>query len=115
MLDFLKSKKNKAPQDVEPKASPEENKSWFKRLTQGLKRTRGNLVDRLTTLVLGKKEIDAALFEELETILLTADVGVETTTRILTEMTAQVKRQSLSDSEALATALQKELLAILKQ
>ncbi|PJB10880.1 MAG: signal recognition particle-docking protein FtsY, partial [Gammaproteobacteria bacterium CG_4_9_14_3_um_filter_38_9] len=103
MFQFLKSK-----------SSENENKSWFGRLTDGLKRTRKNLSDGLSNLVLGKKTIDDALFESLETLLLTADIGIESTDFLMQKITERVNRKQLSDPSALATALKEEMVALLK-
>lgn len=103
MLDFLRSKKS---QESAPSLG------WFKRLTRGLSRTRTVLADRLSGL-LSRKQIDAALWEELETILLTADVGVATTQHILRDITAQVDRHTLRDPEALVAAVKQTLIDIL--
>jgi fused signal recognition particle receptor len=94
---------------------PEKSPSLFQRLKGKLTRTRGNLTDRLGALLLGRKVIDADLLEELETLLITADVGVEATNRIIKELTARVKRRELADPEALVKALKEQLLEILAQ
>jgi len=91
----------------EPKAKPEK-KGWWSRLTQGLKKTSGNLGSGLSGLFKGKK-IDDELFEDLETQLLMADVGVETTTRIIDDLTEHASRKELKDAELLYDRL-KELL-----
>lgn len=90
-----------------------EKKKWFGRLNDSLKRTRSRLVEGLATFVLGKKTIDDALLEELETLLLSADVGVEASQQILDHLTQQVSRKELTNPESLITALQQQLLAIL--
>jgi fused signal recognition particle receptor len=75
----------------------------LKRLKQGLQ-----------NLFLGKKKIDAALFEELETLLLSADTGVATTQFILQALTEQVSRRDLKEADALYEALRHILLDLLK-
>ena len=85
----------------------------FQRLKQGLRRTRGSLTDGMADLVLGKKTIDDDLMEELETLLLSADVGIDATTRIVADLTRRVRRHELDDAEALTTALREDLAAIL--
>ena len=85
----------------------------FQRLKQGLSRTRGSLTQGLARLVLGKKTIDDELLEEIETHLLTADVGAAATQRILDDLTARVKRKQLGDAEALLAALKEDMGAIL--
>lgn len=84
------------------------------RLSQGLKKTRSNFTAGLGNLLLGRKEIDAHLMEEVETLLLTADVGSTVTTEIITDLTAQITRKQLSDGAAVMTALRQHLYSILK-
>ncbi|MDR9413191.1 MAG: signal recognition particle-docking protein FtsY [Spiribacter sp.] len=82
----------------------------LQKLRSGLKRTGSGL----GTLFLGRKQIDDALLEELETMLLMADVGVEATTQIIEDLTARLKRNELTDLDALQTALREDMLAILQ-
>jgi fused signal recognition particle receptor len=85
------------------------------RLRSGLSRTRSNLTGGLANLLLGRKSIDADLLEELETLLLVADVGVDATSRIIDEITEQVKRNELDNPEALTRVLKEKLLQILQR
>jgi fused signal recognition particle receptor len=85
----------------------------FKRLRERLSRSRAQLGTGLGNLLLGRKRIDEDLLEDLETLLLTADVGVEATTRIIDDLTQRVKRRSLADPQALLAALREGLRAIL--
>lgn len=108
-----------APAVVEPVASPaksaEESRTGFlERLKQGLSKTSASLGEGMASLFLGKKVIDDDLLEDLETRLLTADVGVEATTAIIGNLTKRVARKELADSGALYKALQDELVALLK-
>ncbi len=86
-----------------------EKPGFFSRIRQGLSKTRSGLSDGLANLLLGKKEIDDDLLEELETQLIMADVGVEATQDIMSRLTARVSRKELSDSDALYNALIGEL------
>ncbi len=86
---------------------------FFARLKQGLSKTRQNFTDSLASLVLGRKEIDDDLLDELEMILLTADVGIDATDKIIKSLTAQVSRKALKDPEALIEALKNQLEDIL--
>ena len=88
--------------------------TWFQRLTNGLKRTRQSFSDGLADLILGKKIIDAELFKSLETLLLTADLGVETTDFLIKKMTDRVNRKQLSDPAALTAVLKDEMISLLK-
>jgi fused signal recognition particle receptor len=85
----------------------------LERLKQGLSRTRANFKDGLANLVLGRKQIDDDLLEELETLLLTADVGVAATTRIIDALTNRVRRRELTDPQALVQVLEEQLTELL--
>ncbi|MCM2329992.1 fused signal recognition particle receptor [Geopseudomonas sagittaria] len=87
---------------------------FFARLRAGLAKTSASLGEGMASLFLGKKAIDDDLLDELETRLLTADVGVEATNAIIQSLTRRVARKELTDSEALYKALQEELAAILR-
>ena len=88
--------------------------TWFSRLKASLSKTRAKLSDGVTSLVLGKKNIDAELYEHLETILLTADMGVPTTQMLIQKITEQVARKSLSDPQVLTDILRNEMIEMLK-
>ncbi|MDU5781355.1 MAG: signal recognition particle-docking protein FtsY [Pantoea sp.] len=85
---------------------------FFARLKRSLVKTRQNLGSGFISLFRGKK-IDDDLFEELEEQLLIADVGVETTRRIITNLTQQANRKQLRDAEALYGLLKAEMAGIL--
>jgi fused signal recognition particle receptor len=91
-----------------------EKQGLFQRLKRGLARTRANFGAGLSSLLRGRKAIDDELLEELETLLLTADVGVEATSRIIGDLTARAKRHELGDADALLRVLREQLLAILR-
>jgi len=94
--------------------SPEPAKrGLLRRLRQGLTRTRSGFTGRLAELFIGDRAIDDELLEELETLLLTADVGVEATTRIIDDLTARVAHRQLGDANALYASLREDMLAIL--
>ncbi len=86
--------------------------SFTQRLKQGLAKTRNQLGSQLNSLFGGGK-IDAETYEELETILLTSDIGVTATQKLLDHLKKRVNRENLEDTSALKTALKAELLAIL--
>lgn len=91
-----------------------EKSSWFSKLSMGLRKTRHKFSEQVANLFLGKKQIDADLLESLETLLITADVGVSTTNTIIQNLTQKVARNQLQDSEALFAELKNELCALLK-
>ena len=106
------------PAPVETPAAPartEETKAgFFARLKQGLSKTSASIGEGMASLFLGKKVIDDELLEDLETRLLTADVGVEATSVIIQRLTQKVARKELADANALYKSLQAELAAMLK-
>ncbi|MRS21788.1 signal recognition particle-docking protein FtsY [Enterobacteriaceae bacterium RIT692] len=87
---------------------------FFARLKRSLVKTRENLGSGFIGLFRGKK-IDDDLFDELEEQLLIADVGVETTRRIITNLTQQANRKQLRDAEALYGLLKAEMSGILEK
>ncbi|WP_213878429.1 signal recognition particle-docking protein FtsY [Pseudomonas sp. dw_358] len=87
---------------------------FFARLKQGLAKTSASLGEGMASLFLGKKAIDDDLLDEIETRLLTADVGVEATTVIVQSLTQKVARKQLADADALYKSLQEELAALLR-
>jgi fused signal recognition particle receptor len=101
-----------SPDEDSAATKPEKGK-FFSRLKHGLKRTGSSFSDGMGSLFLGKKEIDDALFEELETQLLMADIGVEATQEIVDNLAQRVSRQELANRDALYLALQQELASLL--
>ena len=95
--------KQAAPESTEKSATP----SFMDRMRKALTRTGSGF----TSLFLAQKKIDADILEELETLLLIADVGVEVTGLIIQELTDRVSRNQLQDGAALHTALKDLLLA----
>jgi fused signal recognition particle receptor len=92
--------------------APETGTSWADRLKQGLARTRSQIGNQLGALFGGGK-IDEAVYEELETILITADVGIGATQALLEQVRSKVKRQALTDTTQLRAALQESLIELL--
>lgn len=88
--------------------------SLWQRLTSGLKKTSSAIGDGLWGIFKDKK-IDDELFEELETQLLTADIGVPTTMKIVERLTEQANRRQLKDAETLYQLLQDNMVEILQE
>ncbi|WP_415886448.1 signal recognition particle-docking protein FtsY [Providencia rettgeri] len=104
----LEEEKNNLPTEQEkPK-----KEGFFARLKKGLLKTRQNLGSGFFGLFSGKK-IDDDLFEELEEQLLIADVGVDTTRKIIDNLTAHASRKELKDAEVLYGKLREEMSDIL--
>jgi fused signal recognition particle receptor len=104
--------------DVPAEEPPEETQvtrqGFFGRLKQRLSRTSSNISEGVASLVMGKKSIDAEVLDELETQLLTADVGVDATMEIIDDLTGRMKRKQLADVDALFAALRENMLEILQ-
>ena len=109
MFSFFKSKSEPEapiPEEVQPS-------SWGARLLRGLSKTRAVLNTPISALLSGSAKIDATLYEELETILLTADMGVAATQALLDTLRQRVKRDALTDAAQLKDALKKALVQLL--
>ncbi|MDH5592106.1 MAG: signal recognition particle receptor subunit alpha, partial [Gammaproteobacteria bacterium] len=131
MFSFLKKKtkpaedKQQADDPIEQKGDnstapalqteqPSEKTSLFGHLKQRLSRTSSKLTEGFANLVLGKKTIDDDLLEELETQLITADLGIDATQTIISDLTQRVARKQLADPEALFSALRDDMVTILQ-
>jgi len=120
MIRFFKGRKDKEGQEQrseEPRPEveglAEEKKGLFARLKQGLAKTRTTITGRLDRLILGKKEITPEVMEELEEILFTSDLGVETTQELIDMVQDKVARKALSDPAKLKGTLREEILGFL--
>ena len=124
MFSFFKSKP--APVPEAPAAVPETpaqqasadtaatpRPGWAQRLKAGLAKTRDRLGGQLAGLFGAGRKIDAELYEELETILLTADVGVDATQALLDALQKKVRRENLTEASALQGALKDALVDLL--
>ena len=109
MFGFGKSKTPKTPPEDAATKAP----GVLTRLRERLARTRASLGDALGDLLSGSRQIDDDLLEQIETLLLSADVGVDATRRIIDDLTARARRKELSDPEALGKALRSQLADIL--
>lgn len=107
MFDFFK----KSTTEPEPALAPAKT-SLAERLKQGLSKTRQQFGSQLANLFGGGK-IDADVYEELETILLTSDVGVAATQYLLDQLKQRVKKNNLQDTTELKAALKAALLELL--
>ena len=87
---------------------------FLSRLKPAMTFTRKNLVECIEDAFQGKKEIDSNLLEELESILISADIGIKTTTEILEVVKNQVDRKQIKNGDELKACIKSELLRILK-
>lgn len=105
-----------AAESVEVAASGQQQENgagFFLKLKDGLSRTRKTFVRQIDALFLGKKTIDAELLDDLEEILIMADIGAATTMELLDKTREQVRRNVLGDALALKAALKEMILSYL--
>ena len=95
------------------KAEKPKKEGFFSRLKKGLLKTRVNIGSGFASIFSGKK-IDDELFEDLETQLLTADLGVDTTMKLIDRLTDAANRKQLKDGDALYELMKQEMAAMLK-
>jgi fused signal recognition particle receptor len=86
----------------------------YKKFKNGLKKTREGFVSKVNDLVAINKEIDEEFYEELEDILISSDVGVETTMRIVDNLKKEVKNKKVKKSDEVKEILKEELEKLIK-
>ena len=87
----------------------------FKRLTEAMTKTRDRFVERVETLFRGRKAVDADLLQQLEEILLSADLGVAATATLIRKVESDLGRRELADAAAVEGSLRQTLVQILGQ
>lgn len=102
------------PAPVGQAAPPEASATLFGRLRSGLSRSRGQFTEGLASLVLGKKQLDPELLEALEEQLIMADLGLETTERVLELLRQRLDRKALAAEESVLSALKETLVELLE-
>ena len=85
------------------------------RLRDGVDKTRKHILNNLSDAVLGKKEINDEVFDDLEEVLISSDIGPETTQRILEAITKKVKREELNNPQVLQSEIEQEIQRIMSK
>ncbi|MGA7562450.1 MAG: signal recognition particle-docking protein FtsY [Desulfobaccales bacterium] len=99
---------------AEPEAEGKEpHRGRFRRLRERLGRTREALSGGLDRLLKGRRQVDAQLLDDLEELLISADLGVETTLSLIRSLNEKLRRRELLDPTRLKAALKEEMLALL--
>ncbi|KEZ50065.1 signal recognition particle-docking protein FtsY [Metabacillus indicus] len=104
-MSFFKKLKDKFTQQQEPDASPEKYK-------EGLAKTRVSFSERVNNLVARYRKVDEEFFEELEEVLIGADVGVATVMDLIDELKMEVKRRNIQDSKDVRSVISEKLVEI---
>ncbi|WP_251358663.1 signal recognition particle-docking protein FtsY [Kangiella sp. TOML190] len=110
--DTISPQELATPEKVEQPQEKPKKTGFFARLKSGLSKTRSQLTGGIADLVLGSKQIDEDLLEEIETQLLMADVGVAATRKIIDDLTDKAERKELKNPEALMDRLRELLFEI---
>lgn len=118
---FRRGEEEKEQEEIEEKEEvselEEEQESeeggWFSRLKQGLSKTRKNVIGQINSLLRLNRKIDDELLEDIEEILIQADVGVEATMKLIDNIREIVKEQGLEESSELEHILKDQILEIL--
>jgi fused signal recognition particle receptor len=112
MFGFLKPKPRPATEVAAETPSP--SPGWFTRLKDGLSKTRRQLGGRLSGLFGVGRKLDESFYEELESVLLTSDVGVPATEFLIDNLRARARREGYTDASELKQALGDLLLDLLR-
>ncbi|GAA8968192.1 signal recognition particle-docking protein FtsY [Helicobacter pylori] len=110
-----KTEAPKAVTEMPPQVQPEEEEplNWTARLVRGLDKSRNHMAKSLAG-VFGGGKIDEDLYEELETVLLTSDMGIEATEHLMKEVRERVSLRGLKDGKELRQALKEAIYDLLK-
>lgn len=101
--------------DSEDKDTKRRQKSgWFNRFKKGLQKTRQNLSGRLESLIRSSDRIDDDFWEEMEEILIQADVGVNTSLELVEKVQHEVKKQKLQEPEQVLAIIHQEVVNLLR-
>ena len=103
MLNFFKKTQSQDPQEVKNKTS----------LKERLFKSKKKLGDGLSALVIGKKKIDEDLLEELEILLISSDIGIQTTDKVIESVRKKASRKELKDEDSLYQLIKIELESLL--
>ncbi|MFT5664892.1 MAG: fused signal recognition particle receptor, partial [Gammaproteobacteria bacterium] len=99
--------------DKKQDSEPQKSKGLFASLRERLAKTRSNLSSGLANILLGKKQINDDLLEQLEDQLLLADIGLPTTQKITSSLTESLNRKQLKDGETVLSVLKQTMADVL--
>ncbi|MGD0095741.1 MAG: signal recognition particle-docking protein FtsY [Terracidiphilus sp.] len=118
MMKFFGGKKDQpdqsSPAELETVADETPKSGFFSRMKQAVSRTRESLSTKIESIVALTRTVDETALEELEAMLLTSDLGVETTNAILAALRARAKRQAIEGGDELRELLKAQIRAILE-
>ena len=86
---------------------------FFDKLKNGLGKTKQNINDKINNVFANFRKVDEELLDELEEALIMSDSGIETSTKIISELRNRIKKENIQDEEAIKTALREEMVKLL--
>jgi fused signal recognition particle receptor len=105
----------KKEESIKEEERIKEEKSFFQKLKEGLAKTRDNITSKIDNIIFKGRKIDEELLEELEEILILADVGFATTTKIIEGIKQRAKERKLTESDDIKELLAEEIYEIMEK
>lgn len=114
-FDLFKKKQNNAPTAQQPAEQAAEQKREREELAEGLQKTKSGLFSKLARAVAGRSTVDVEVLDNLEEVLITSDVGVETTVKIIRSIEERIARDKYMNTSELNAILRDEIASLLEQ
>lgn len=115
LFDIFKKQKAQEKEQAPAEQREEIEKEEKQELSAGLEKTKEGIFGKLARAVAGKSKVDADVLDDLEEVLITSDVGVETTVRIIERIEARVARDKFMNSSELQSILREEIAGLLQE
>ena len=114
-FDLFKKKQDNAPTAQQPAEQAAEQKREREELAEGLQKTKSGLFSKLARAVAGRSTVDVEVLDNLEEVLITSDVGVETTVKIIRSIEERIARDKYMNTSELNAILRDEIVSLLEQ
>mgnify|MGYP001496236144 CR=1 FL=1 len=114
-FDLFKKKQDNAPSAQQPAEQAAELKREREELAEGLQKTKSGLFSKLARAVAGRSTVDVEVLDNLEEVLITSDVGVETTVKIIRSIEERIARDKYMNTSELNAILRDEIASLLEQ
>ncbi|MBU5437734.1 signal recognition particle-docking protein FtsY [Tissierella sp. MSJ-40] len=115
--DFIEELEEVKETDIEEiiEEAPPKKKGFFEKLKDGLTKTRKDMTDKIDSILKSYAKIDDELFDELEEVLVTADVGVNTTMKLIDRLKDRVREEKTTNPDEIKDLLKEEIKEIMKE
>ena len=114
-FDLFKKKQDNVPAAQQPAEQAAELKREREELAEGLQKTKSGLFSKLARAVAGRSTVDVEVLDNLEEVLITSDVGVETTVKIIRSIEERIARDKYMNTSELNAILRDEIASLLEQ